>query len=102
MRGQKMFNELIKPGETDKPLNKGRSETLLSQRNNCMLARFYYYGHHKKKNYENILQIMVAEFFLSPERISRIISQNAASIRAMKERGVAIGQLQATWPQFRW
>jgi hypothetical protein len=102
MRGQKLFNDIIKSELPDRSEHKGRSESLLSKRNNCMLARFYYYGEYRRKNYESIIQLMVAEFFLSPERISRIITQNAAVIRKMKEDHVSKYQLQAGWPQFKW
>lgn len=96
-----MFKDIVK-ADVAKSATKGRSESLLSKRNNCMLARFYYYGQIRNKSFENILELMTAEFFLSTERISRIISQNATEIMKMKQRETTIYQLQTSWPQFRW
>ena len=102
MRGQKLYNEILNNDGRNQPEQKGRNETLLSRRNKCLLARFYYYGHYKKKKYDSILELLVAEFFLSEERIYRIITQNAMAIKDMKTQEWSLYQLQSYWPQFRW
>ena len=67
-----------------------------------MLARYYYYGYLRNKSYEDIISLIVGEFFLSPDRIARIIQQNISFIKELKERKFSLNQLQNTWPHFKW
>lgn len=99
MRGQKLFNDVIK---NDTELRKGRNDALLLKRNDCMLARYYYYGHFKEKCFEEIIQLLVADFFISPLRISRIVQENSEKIKELKDKGVSVYLLQQNYPQYRW
>lgn len=102
MRGQKLFNSIIKRNSDEKLNKRGRNEELLDQRNSCMIARYYYYGKYKGKCFEEILLTMASEFFLTTTRISRIIQENTEVIKEMKDNEVSIYQLQANYPHFKW
>ncbi len=102
MRGQKLFKNLISEDEAEKSIRRGRNDDLLERRNSCLVARYYYYGRYKGKCFEEILQIMVSEFFLTPSRIVRIIRENIDTIKAIKEKNISVYQLQNAWPQFKW
>ncbi len=101
MRGKKVFNDIISE-QDDKGGRKGRNDDLLELRNTCMIARYYYYCKFRSKSFEEILRRMANEFFITPIRISRIIQENIAAIKEMKEKEVSVYHLQATWPQFKW
>ncbi len=102
MRGQKLFNNILPVNNSDKCQRKGRNDVLIEQRNNCMLARYYYYSCIRAKKYDEILSIIVKEFFLSPSRISKILLDKLDDIKKMKENGISVYQLQNLWPQFKW
>lgn len=100
MRGQKQYNDVLKKETTKR--GKGRNESLLTKRNNCLLARYYYYGHFREKCFEDILQLLAADFFLSNVRIIRLVQQNSEKIKELKDSEATIYQLQQSWPQFKW
>ncbi len=99
MRGKKLFNDVIK---NDSELRKGRNDELLVKRNNCMIARYYYYGYFKEKCFEEIIQLLVADFFISPLRIARIVQENSDKIKELKDKRVSVYLLQQHFPQYRW
>ncbi len=99
MRGKKLFNDVIK---NDTELRKGRNDSLLIKRNNCMLARYYYYGYFKEKCFEEIIQLLVADFFISPIRIARIVQENSDKIKELKDKRVSVYLLQQHYPQYKW
>ncbi|MBC7554156.1 MAG: hypothetical protein H7257_09260 [Taibaiella sp.] len=100
MRGQKLFNAVLRT--EDSAARKGRSETMLLKRNSCLAARYYFYGCLRKKTYEDILNLMMTEFFISPDRIARIIQQNISLVKEMKDRKLTKSQLRDNWPYFKW
>lgn len=99
MRGKKLFNDVIK---NDTELRKGRNDELLVKRNSCMIARYYYYGYFKEKCFEEIIQLLVADFFISPLRIARIVQENSDKIKELKDKRVSVYLLQQHFPQYRW
>ena len=101
MRGEQIFKKLVTEND-DSLSRKGRNAELLALRNKCLEARYYYYAYHKKKSYEDILQILTNEFYLTKERVIRIIQHRAATIKELKAEKVTIYKLQSTWPQYKW
>jgi hypothetical protein len=101
MRGKKLYNELLQPGGPDQA-QKGRKDELLEDRNKCLVARYYYYGHLKARSYEDILLLLVREFFLSPDRINRIVLNYAETIAEMKQQKVSLYRLSVLWPHLCW
>ncbi len=101
MRGRKLFNELLQPGMAE-PVRKGRNDTLQEDRNKCLVARYYYYGHFKGKSYEDILLLLVREFFLSITRINKIVQENAEVVARLKQNNVSLYMLSIKWPHLCW
>lgn len=101
MRGQKLFNITLK-NDADEQIRKGRRESLIDMRNNCLIARYYYHGHLSGKCYEDVLTTLVSEFFLSATRIGRILMEHADEIKRLKERKVSMYHLRTCWPQYKW
>jgi len=102
MRGQKVFNEIIRSSSLAAPLRRGRSSALVTKRNECLIARYYYYGYYKNKCYEDIIRLLTAEFFLSPTTIAAIIQTNSEMLHAIKQRSPVLYYLQSHWPHMRW
>ena len=102
MRGEKIYQQLVKDNGTKGTVSKGRSDKLVSKRNDCLLARYYYYGHFKNFCYEEILRQLVAEFFLSPKTIISIVQNNTDNLLSFKEQGLVMFYFQRNWPHLKW
>jgi hypothetical protein len=102
MRRLVYFKDVIPQDIIDKTDRSGRSDALLNDRNCCLLARYYYYMRYKEKCYEEILDKLVDEFFLSAIRINRLIQQNVSLVKKLKDNDVSLYQLKNHWPQFKW
>jgi hypothetical protein len=102
MRGQKVYNEIIKTTGLNTPVRKGRNNSLVTKRNECLIARYYYYGYYKNKCYEDIIRLLVTEFFLSPVTVAIIIQNNTDILHAIKLRSPVLHYLQSHWPHMRW
>jgi hypothetical protein len=102
MRGQRVFKEIIKEPGLGSPIVKGRNNKLVHRRNECLLARYYYYGFFKSMCYEETIRQLVSEFFLSPATIAHIIQDNTEHILSLKQRGMVVYYFQNHWPHLKW
>ena len=102
MRGQKVYNDTIKNAGLDVPPRKGRNSTLIASRNECLIARYYYYGYYRNKCYEDIIRLLAAEFFLSSGTVTNIIQENEELIHSIKLKTPVLYYLQSHWPHMRW
>ncbi|MES2701816.1 MAG: hypothetical protein V4649_04210 [Bacteroidota bacterium] len=102
MRGQRIFDEIIKGPGIGNTLRRGRNNSLLHKRNECMLARYYYWGTHKNKTYEDILRQLMTEFYLSPATIATLIQNNSEQLVVMKQKAPSIYFMQMRWPHLKW
>ncbi len=100
MVGAKTFSKITR--ETLSPSRKGRNNTLIARRNDCLLARYFYYGYYKNKTYEDTIRLLINEFFLSKMTIIGIIQSHVSMLEDMKERGPSIYYLQSHWPHLKW
>lgn len=60
----------VQPAVADRP---GRNEDLVRQRDELLLHRYYYYVKIVRRQYQDTLDLLQAEFFLSQRRIVDII-----------------------------
>lgn len=97
-----MYNEIIKGNGLGSPVNKGRNNKLINRRNECLLARYYYYGHFKNMLYEETVRKLVSEFFLSPNTIAGIIVDHAEQLQALRQRAQVMFYFQNNWPHLKW
>lgn len=101
MRGKKIYNEL-KPPKPPVPIRKGRSESLLEQRNECLMTRYFYYCFIKEVSYDDLLRLLVSEFFISAHTIVEYIRKHTDKLAAMRSHPPSVYSLQAKWPHLRW
>ena len=102
MRGRQLLKGLVRDFDDPQAHKPGRNETLLARRNECLLTRYFYYGYHRKKGYEEIVQLLVAEFFITGERIGRILHQHSKQIIEMREKKISKFHMQVLWPHYKW
>jgi hypothetical protein len=102
MRGQKTFNDIIRDSGLSGTGRKGRNNTLLSKRNECLAARYYYYGHFKNKCYEDIMRLLMNEFFISPNTIVFLIQDQEEQLQTLKKKAPVLYFFQHNWPHLKW
>jgi hypothetical protein len=102
MRGQKTFKDILKEPGLGAPIVKGRNNKLILRRNDCLLARYYYYGFFRNMLYEEIIRQLVAEFYISPNTIANIIQSHAEDLQALKHRAQVLHYFQNHWPHLKW
>jgi hypothetical protein len=102
MRGKKIFNEVLRQGGVERDLRRGRNNTLICKRNECLLARYYYYGHFREKSYEETISLLVAEFYLSPITIVNIVLENTTYLQMLKDKAKALSYFNFRWEHLKW
>jgi hypothetical protein len=102
MRGSRTFNDLINNSGLNTTSRKGRNDNLVNRRNECLFARYYYYGYYKNKCYEEMLKLLGGEFFLSPIRVARLIQNNTEQVLAIKQRNPSLTYFSNRWPHLKW
>ena len=106
-RGISLHNALLFEDETltslvDKKENRGRSASLISQRNNFVFHRFFFKSKIERKVYPDILKELEAETYISTITLAEIIQDNASEIRALKTNPPTLEYLQHEWPHINW
>ena len=81
---------------------KGRNPQLLEKRDTCIAERYYYYNHFTTNTYEDILAILVQEFFLSRERIQDILVKQSSHLHKLKDMNCKMLYLKRRWPHLKW
>ena len=76
-KGIRLFQSITQDSEfksASSTLSKGRNAELIERRNKCLLCRFYFYAKEKKLRYEDIIDLLSSEFFLSQRTVTTIIT----------------------------
>ena len=82
---------------------KGRSADLIAERNNQLIARFYFYKYIISKiNFEAIVNVLVTEFSISTHTIYRIITDHSQDVTKLRGDGTTTRQLKKDYPHFNW
>ena len=102
MRGEKFFNEVIRDTGLNKGTTKGRSPNLLTKRNECLVARYFYYGYLKHKCFEEILKLLVLEFYLSPSTVCQVVKDKGDQLQILKQKEPTAHYFQSRWPHMKW
>jgi hypothetical protein len=96
-----VFNEEVPSEVLSKP-RKGRSSELHSQRNDCLIDRYYFYGKYTEKRYLAILEDLSHEFFISTVTIPELITENYELLLALKEKKPSKQYFLKKWPHLVW
>jgi hypothetical protein len=89
----------------------GRSPHLYSQRNECLIDRYYYYystpvmlhGHAVKMSYASILATLQTEFFIDQQyTIPRVLFEGYEYILKLRAQNPTKDFFKKKWPHFMW
>jgi hypothetical protein len=102
MRGQNIYKELTKENGLIRKPRKGRNGSLVARRNECLVARYFYHASFRNLCYEDIVRVLVGEFFLSPSTIANLVLENSDWLQSMKQNYPSIYYFQVRWPHLKW
>lgn len=81
---------------------KGRSAELHDLRNECLVARYYFYGKFTDKRYSKILEDLSREFFLSTVTIPEVLDENFESLNELRNQQPTESFFKKKWPHLVW
>jgi hypothetical protein len=102
MRGRKVYDLLTADETPQEPTRKGRNHHLVDLRNECLVARFYYFSVFSKKCYEDILNRLGEEFFLTQQTIVNVLQEHADAVGKHRKEATTLYHLRAKWPHLKW
>lgn len=102
MRGSNtLFADIFEDQQPVKQ-RKGRSSTLIAQRNECLIDRYYFYGKFCDKRYTSILKTLSLEFFISEVTIPEVITDNETFLHSLKKQQPTPQHFKKKWPHLVW
>ncbi len=102
MRGYRVYQLVQQTDTIAVPARKGRNAQLLSKRNECLLARYYYYAYMKNKSYADVLKLIVMEFYVSEATIAMLVQDYLDDLMALKKKCPTLYYFNRRWPHIRW
>jgi len=102
MRGKQVFKEMGKNDRLGQDWRKGRDTKLLEKRNECLIARYYYYRNFTDKRYEVIIDLLVDEFWLTRLTLPQIISKYTSELRKLTDLRPDKTYFTNKWPHLKW
>lgn len=102
LRGQNtLFADVFSLPAIEKQ-RKGRSETLISKRNEFLIDRYFYLGKTTGLRYELLLRIISEEMFLAIYTVKDILDDNYTQVMAVKKNCPSKRDLMKKWPHINW
>lgn len=80
----------------------GRNPELIQKRNTLIAHRYYYYVKLVRRNYPDTLEALQSEFFLSDIQISRIISEEGATLGQLRQLNPTAKTFALKYPFMVW
>lgn len=93
-----IFNEI----DPKRRVSRGRSRNLLMERNKCLIARYYFYGHFCQNGYGDIIERLSHEFYLSTVTITELITENMDVLDKLKDEQPELRFFKERWPHLKW
>jgi len=104
----KVHNTLFVPSSKQGKERKGRSAKFISQRNECLVDRYLYYGRLSGKRYDLIIGELSSDFFLSNSTIAELLNDNYEKLSTLKKSYQDLSEihfkskLRNRWPHLSW
>ena len=95
-----MSRKLIGYELNRKGKSRGRSPELISLRNECLVARYYYLSEIKRLRYDDAIARLSSAFFISCSQVQSVTMNNNHLFEQL--RGSTIKQIAKRWPEYNW
>lgn len=81
---------------------KGRSAVFLDKRSVLLSYRYYYYVYHLRKTYQDTLELLVDEFFISDVVIIRCLTNSQLQLKEIFASKITPVELKKLYPWYVW
>jgi hypothetical protein len=98
---QTLFKDFFKDEPLSEKQKRGPRE-MNQRRNECLVARYFFYAKYSGLGYGIILRILSREFFLSEDTLPDVIEANFERLAALKKNPPDKVQLMEKWPHLNW
>lgn len=99
--GNTLFNDIF-PTEAPAVHRRGRSFTLDTDRNDCLISRYYYFGIETGLRYELLIKIVSRQFWLSEVTVYNILTINNHLLQKVRKEKPTKTDLRKKWPHMSW
>jgi hypothetical protein len=82
--------------------NNGRSERLLTMRNEALCARYYYYMRYKHYSYYKAIDELSQCFYISAVQVQKVLKLNTDKLQELKQNPLTIKQLSQQYAHIYW
>lgn len=107
LRGHRTYLSLFTTDTTaetlDAPKKRGRDEQLVTDRNALIVHRYYFYSKIKGcKHYQDLLDKLTSEFFLTERTIGWIVDSNPGVLTELKKTSPNAIAFKKKYPFMNW
>lgn len=103
MRGQQSLFQNLFMQESVRTSSKQRPRNFyLPERNEAMIARYYFHAEHNRYRYDDCLSLLEQEFYITSPRIVNVLSDHSARLNDLIASNPTIKELEKKWPHFNW
>jgi len=97
------LTQSISPSLFDQELaNPPQDSELYQERNDKLVARYYYHTIMKKKLTNDVLKNLRFEFSISTKRIAQVLDDNSNAILALRKESPSAKDFKKKWPFYEW
>ncbi len=99
--GNSLFNDIF-PIQHQVAQRRGRSTTLDTDRNECLISRYYYFGMETGYRYDLLVKIIAKQFWLSETTVYNILTLNNHLLHNVRKAKPTKNDLRKKWPHMSW
>lgn len=102
IRGSQTLTSIFPPAFQADATRKGKRNIYVTERNDCMAHRFYYYYHILKKRFDVAVADMEKEFFISGSTIINCLTEGDANLKEIVALSPDKTTLRKKYPHLNW
>lgn len=102
MRGKQALYEELIPSSVTEQGQKSQRNAFLEERDDALAHRYYYYAHLCRLRYDDCLQALSREFFLTPNVIIQRLTNRTELIRELVKEDKQPGELRRLYGWMSW
>jgi hypothetical protein len=102
MRGKQALYETLIPSSIEEQGQKSCRNAFLEERDDALAHRYYYYAHLCRLRYDDCLNALSREFFLTPNVIIQRLTLRTELIRQLVSEDKQPGELRRLYGWYNW
>jgi hypothetical protein len=102
MRGKQALYETLIPSSIEEQGKKSQRNAFLEERDTALAHRYYYYAHICRLRYDDCLDALSREFFLTPNVIIQRLMERTELIRQLVSEDKKPAELKRLYGWYNW